>query len=632
MIPPAFSKPENSNPLLSALPKAARKQPQFTSNGLPKSLHPGQPNFYWNFRQAPPTFLSMPIWFRNRPAERADPTEKRVAEMLDRLDDNWRIRWGYYYNPNHGRASSGEGDFVIQGPKGQILVMEVKGGRNRQFLLTGRWEGNEDGDNPLEQLNAEWSSILERVREASAEHGIPWVGRALCMPNLNRTGIERISSQFVGVDILTARELANFEDWWHHHLEIRENRCRNPERVFQSAIVPHLKPASLNLFIRETDRLFDRYRSSESEILDMLVENQQWIVEGGPGTGKTFLALQRAQQLAEGGDGGRRVLLLCYNLLLADQLTDLVSRLVLGRGEVVVKSWEQLVREIMAIKGLAHQPPQDRQERFAYFSEEVPFYVCEILSESPPEATFDALVIDEAQDHDTAFLGDQEGHPLGWWSWYFAQLKEGTASPVALFLDLAQRPGFRDPERFSLAQLWETLPSATHVRLRRVLRYTRQVHGFLSALPFPIAGQFASLSLPSDSLPEGPEVLLKSASEEELPSIIEEILATWLQAKLCKIHDVVLMGFHRSLASSTSLQGVNAIGPFPLADYRQDSPRDHLRYIGVHRAKGMDFLGVILIDMEDPRRLATTADTTGQEVFFHGATRARQLLGVVGKA
>jgi len=95
-------------------------------------------NFVWNLKQPSPNLPPMPIWFRNPPSELADPTEQRVAEILDRLEGDWRIRWGYYYSDGN---TSREGDFIIQGPKGQILVMEVKGGQNRQFLLTGRWEG-----------------------------------------------------------------------------------------------------------------------------------------------------------------------------------------------------------------------------------------------------------------------------------------------------------------------------------------------------------------------------------------------------------------------------------------------------------------------------------------------------------
>jgi hypothetical protein len=156
----------------------------------------------------------MPIWYRNRPAELSDPTELRVAEVLDRLPDEWHICWGYYYQNDKRADYSREGDFVILGPRGQMLVMEVKAGQNRQFLLTGRWEGSKDGDNPLEQLHAEWGAILEKVQREAEFNKEPYVAHALCLPNMNRTGIERLAAQFGEALLVTGKDLENFAGWW----------------------------------------------------------------------------------------------------------------------------------------------------------------------------------------------------------------------------------------------------------------------------------------------------------------------------------------------------------------------------------------------------------------------------------
>jgi hypothetical protein len=39
----------------------------------------------------------MPTWFYNRPLDKADPTEAKVAEVFNELPDGWFIRWGYFY-------------------------------------------------------------------------------------------------------------------------------------------------------------------------------------------------------------------------------------------------------------------------------------------------------------------------------------------------------------------------------------------------------------------------------------------------------------------------------------------------------------------------------------------------------
>jgi len=39
----------------------------------------------------------MARWIYQRPVDRCNPTELVVAKRLGRLDDEWLIRWGFYY-------------------------------------------------------------------------------------------------------------------------------------------------------------------------------------------------------------------------------------------------------------------------------------------------------------------------------------------------------------------------------------------------------------------------------------------------------------------------------------------------------------------------------------------------------
>ncbi len=89
--------------------------------------------------------ISMARWIYQRPIECCDPTELIVAKRLALLSDGWVIRWGFYYDTDR------EGDFLILGPTGGVLVLEVKGGELRKLSTTGRWEGP-DRDHPMTQL------------------------------------------------------------------------------------------------------------------------------------------------------------------------------------------------------------------------------------------------------------------------------------------------------------------------------------------------------------------------------------------------------------------------------------------------------------------------------------------------
>ena len=71
----------------------------------------------------------MARWIINRPEEHSSEGEIKVARELARLSDRWIIRWGFYYEDSNGQSR--EGDFLILGPHGGRMVMEVKGGKKK---------------------------------------------------------------------------------------------------------------------------------------------------------------------------------------------------------------------------------------------------------------------------------------------------------------------------------------------------------------------------------------------------------------------------------------------------------------------------------------------------------------------
>lgn len=571
----------------------------------------------------------MPIWFYNRPLDKADPTEAKVAEVFNQLPDSWRIRWGYFYERKSSQGlKDREGDFILLGPDGRILVVEVKSGRNRHFALTGEWEHGED--NPALQLNAEWKAVIDALHE-NFDGKVPYVGKALCLPHVNLTGQDRLRGELGRECLIFGRDLEDFPRWWQTHLACHNTYCPDPVKAFHSALARGMKPESLKLFLKQSDLLFDQFRATEFEILGMLGGNHQWMVEGGVGTGKTFLALKQAEWLAE-RNGGQRVLFLVYNLLLAARLEKMAGQLKLTRGEVVVRSWEALLGDIIAAEGVVLEIPDDKEAMGRYFIEELPEYVRMALESGRVPAEYDALVVDEAQDHDTAFStlsDDAQGKGgLGWWSWYFALLKDGASSPVALFYDAAQRPAFRGAEKFDPVRLRQNLSQVVHVKLRKSLRYTMPILSYLRSLNAPGTKHLVEPLEPHEHLPIGPEVAVVRTTGEASAAAIEGIVADWKRKGLCKPSEVTLIGPRKWLRDS-SLGGGALLCGFEVADYNEDV-LGKVSYIGAHRSKGMDFLAVILIDFDPFDTLAADPEKVDyQEAFFLGASRARQLLGVV---
>ena len=165
-----------------------------------------------------------------------------------------------------------------------------------------------------------------------------------------------------------------------------------------------------------------------------------------------------------------------------------------------------------------------------FYERELPEFLLECVREEEFSASlprFDALVVDEAQDHDTAFHEDfKDTGPhteCGWWSIYLALLKEEAASPIALFYDVAQRPPFRGRGGFDAELISKQLSQPAFARLPHALRYTQPLFDFLQTLSAPGSERLIEqLSEPED-LPEGPEVVVIDLDSPDTASVCESV-------------------------------------------------------------------------------------------------------------
>ena len=598
----------------------------------------------------------MPRWYYEQPPAAADPTEQWVAERLDRLGDGWWIRWGFFYSATGDpRARDREGDFVVLGPDGRVLVLEVKGGNLAHFPPTGHWQG--DLNHPFGQLHAEWQAVLGWLQEEAEGATLPYVGRALCLPKVPLGSQKDLRDRFGGDFLVFAQDLEDFPGWWGRHMARHPQYCRDPEGMFRRAVVPGLERRAVRDFLRRTDKLFQRYAREQGELLDLVAGNRQLLVEGGAGTGKTFLAVEQACRWAE-GDGeeaesreGRRVLFLVYHLALLEAVRELLAAHPLARGSVEVRGWQEWMEGILAARGLDPEMPAEREDWAEYFREVLPDLVRECLAEPPEEFRYDALVVDEAQDHDTASAHAlEDGEGPGWWSWYFRTLREGAGARMALFYDGGQRPLFRTEGEFSAERLRAALPRGVHLRLRRNLRYTRPILAYLQSLQAPGTEALREGVVPHAQAPEGPAVrVVRGVPPDATATAVADLLREWREQGICEPGEVLVVGPHR-FENSSLAEGAGPAEPdLPSVqswagggvdgDPGGGAPAGP-RYLNAYRAKGCESLAVIVVDYAPFATLAAeekAAEAEGgeggaTEGFFLAATRARQVLAVVERA
>lgn len=170
-------------------------------------------------------------------------------------------------------------------------------------------------------------------------------------------------------------------------------------------------------------------RALRTDVVQRLTEEQYGVltlarrmpryqVVGGPGTGKTFLAVEQARRWAAAGE---RVAFVAYSR----GLTTWVERLVASwpddvRGRVDVTTFHALgYRWGAAASDAAQQPEWDV---------DIPQRMAELAGSLDDAHRYDAIVVDEAQDFGRT-----------WWAPLLAAYRDGAAGHLAVFGDEAQQ-------------------------------------------------------------------------------------------------------------------------------------------------------------------------------------------------
>lgn len=233
-----------------------------------------------------------------------------------------------------GPPREGEADFVVFDPDYGMLVIEVKGGGITYDALKDQWQSRDeqgaihDIKDPFQQGRSRKHDLLLLLQQSPAWQsiGISWLlaGHAVLFPDLD--DLSAIRRPDADVEIMGGRQqVRDLESWL--------------KRVFtywgaQGANTAVLGTRGRDAAERILCSSFSVYprlgaRIEREQDLHATWTHQQWLalqglrhwrrigVSGGAGTGKTLLAVRRAQQLAS---EGKRTLLICFNAALGDFL------------------------------------------------------------------------------------------------------------------------------------------------------------------------------------------------------------------------------------------------------------------------------------------------------------------------
>ena len=338
----------------------------------------------------------------------------------------------------------------------------------------------------------------------------------------------------------------------------------------------------------------------QAHVFEGLYEHDRIIVEGVAGSGKTFLALQRALAFAR---SGRRTLFVCFNRALAQWLRRKVAedpRASEYRSLLAIKNFHSLAAELAEAAELKFEPAQRGPRDDQFWDDTVPDLLEQavlVLDDRGIEVMYDALVVDEAQDFAPK-----------WWYALTQCLLSARDGPLYAFLDPNQSlrgEVMRPPMTFEKP-----------FRLTINCRNTRKI----------AAASASVLELESEVFaraPVGikPRVLRAGAMRNQKGLVLQE-LRRLLEHEAIEPQQIVVIG--PSAKANGSLADVGEVCGVPLVTSVDAWCDGHGVLVTTARSfKGLESDAVLLYDLSDFGRLFRLED------LYVACTRAKAMLVAV---
>lgn len=530
------------------------------------------------------------------------PAEKNIFEAFQfQLEDDFYILHSVSWieiRRKGKKPSDGEIDFVILHPKMGILLLEVKGGiigrdKNDSWYSIRKDGTHVDIKNPFEQVKDNKYALIRKIGSLpNWQYQLPTIGHAVAFPD-GTIDIADFGADIPKEIVMLHENLGDVRAWVRNCLKFwAGEKFVPPWESGVSVLVDLLKKS---WFLREPrlgeeinveQALIDKYTEEQFALLDWLAGRPRAAIRGCAGSGKTILAIKKAQRLAH---EGFRTLLTCYNKNLADNLNDVVGK----QARLKVRDFHGLCQEYADRTGCINKPDWN-ENRTDFFETIMPNALLEAAITNKDDYRFDAVVVDEGQDFSET-----------WWGALELLLADPPNGVFYIFFDdnqLVYRRTLKLPVREA------PFPLTTNCRTTRKIHET-SIKFYKSDLETKCKG------------PEGREPVtnLYGVAPHTIEAMLTEILARLVYEQNVPTSDIIILS--AGGANMPPLNSVGMAGAIRLVSGKTNFPEE-VQASTIRSFKGLERPVVILVE-------PSKSDRNYTELMYVGISRARNHLEIL---
>lgn len=261
--------------------------------------------------------------------------ERKIFNLLAKTELPKTVALHSLNLPEHEYKQWAEADFVIISPKG-IIVLEVKGGRvscdEGIWSFTDRYGvKHRNSESPMDQAKGARFALEERLKNLLDFKILRKInfGFGVIFPDIqfNKSTVEFPKELIFDSIDFDRNKIASWLDktalYWAEKTSrkdlLNENELIEIIRIIRPSMdfIPSLVSRVGGVVDKMVQLTEDQYR-----YLDILIVQERVVIEGGAGTGKTFLAVEACRRLTA---EGKRVLFLCRSPIFAWHIAEVLQ-------------------------------------------------------------------------------------------------------------------------------------------------------------------------------------------------------------------------------------------------------------------------------------------------------------------